>query len=45
VEPYTRDTYTPRPAEELKTFSASSGLARPADAARDNRELYERITG
>jgi len=41
--PYEEDNYTLRPVEELKTFSASSGLARPADAVTSNGELYARI--
>jgi len=42
--PYTKDEYNLRPVEELKTFSASSGLARPADYVRSNMELYEAVT-
>jgi len=37
--PYMEDTYTLKPAEELLTFSASSGLARPADYERDIESL------
>jgi len=43
--PYTEDNFALRPVEELTTFGAASGLARPADYAKSNRELYERITG
>jgi len=42
--PYIKDTYTLGTYDELGTFGASSGLARPADAARSNQELYELIT-
>ena len=42
--PYTKDTYSLKTVEELRTFTASSGLARPADAAQTNKELYDLIT-
>jgi len=42
--PYTKDTYTLKPVEELRTFSAVSGLVRPADAAQTHQELYDCIT-
>ena len=42
--PYTKDTYTLKAYDELRTFGASSGLARPADAAQTNQELYDLIT-
>jgi len=41
--PYTEDHYTLKSVEDLKTFSASSGLARPADYERDIRALYGRV--
>ncbi|MCL2298622.1 MAG: hypothetical protein FWC27_00550 [Firmicutes bacterium] len=37
---YTQDVYTPRPVEELMTFSASSGIERPADYERDIEALF-----
>jgi len=43
--PYTEDTLALRPVEELRTFGASSGLSRPAEYVKSNRELYESITG
>jgi len=42
--PYIKDTYALRAYEELRTFSETSGLTRPADAAQTNRELYDLIT-
>ena len=43
-DPYIKDTYTLKTYDELGTFGASSGLTRPADAARTNQEVYDRIT-
>ena len=42
--PYTEDDYILRPVEDLTTFSAASGLARPGDYVRDNGVLFDWIT-
>ena len=43
--PYTADAYTLRPCADLMTFSASSGLSRPAGYSTCNKDLYERVVG
>ena len=44
-KPYTADNYTLRPVADLMTFSASSGLQRPAGYSTCNKELYDRVIG
>jgi len=41
--PYAEDIYRLKPVDEMKTFSASSGLARPAGYERDIGALYRAV--